>query len=220
MFLRKCFCRIRYFNFKQKRMEFSQIRKIAQYSKISLPKQIMRENIRRLLKKDFKELLDSVDSRKYADELINAFGAFYIQSCYLGALQTISSTIVSDISKSSTNLTTQLSAEISFFTSSASESMKTGKNQGRLNKNLIYNVSTLGGNPTEILKGNVVEWLDSAKKNLACVDATFAPISSLTIKGSISEKYINESLDAYFKSKSDNLAKILIKLISTPISSP
>ena len=141
-----------------KQMKFAQIRKIAQFARVSLPSPIpsLREDLRNLLWEKAKKTINEIQSLEEAREFIKYFGPFYITSANLGALLTISSTQLSSESNKSQDLSTELTAELGYMGSSgkASANFKMGFNQSKRNSSLTYNLTALGGEPQLILTGN------------------------------------------------------------------
>jgi hypothetical protein len=192
-------------------VKYSQIRKVVQYSKISLPASLFRENLRALLKTEVATYIDSINTLKAASSFVETFGPFYIQSSYLGALLTFSTTTNSLEVKSSKDLTSSLSAELNYMAASTKgeHSIKMGVNTGVKNTDMSIIVSAVGGNPSKILNGKESDWVESAQENLALVDAVFAPIYQLAGAGSKSETLLKQAVEEYFEKEKFNLSKII-----------
>lgn len=164
-----------------KKFKYAQIRKIAQYARISLPTSIFRDDLRSLLLDKTKNSIDSIQNISEAMEFVKYFGPFYIQTACLGALLTISSTQESTDSNTNTNLTSELNAELSYMggKGSVDANFKMGSNQSKQNSSLTYNLAALGGDPSLILSGDETAWMKSAKSNLCCVDVNLATVDVL-----------------------------------------
>ncbi len=95
-----------------RQMKFAHIRKIAQYARISLPSPLLRNDIRNLLSDNAKNPIDNIQNLSDAIEIVECFGPFYISMANLGALLTISSTEVSTDSNKTSDLSSELTAEL------------------------------------------------------------------------------------------------------------
>ena len=200
--------------------KFSQIRKMAQFAKVFLPEPLLKEKLRGLLTEDCISIIDSVDSLEMAMEAVECFGPYYMSSATFGAILTISSTSSSTDKRSSQEMSASLKAELSYLSASgkAEASMNFGQNQATKNKDLSYTANALGGNPTLILNGKESEWVESAANNLACVDATFYPISNLAKRNTESEKFLKQAIEVFSKKKFDEMQNFISKIkSSTPI---
>jgi len=195
-------------------MKFSQIRKMAQYAKLILPKSLQRESLRKLLCQDALDTIDSVTNLNEAKDVIDCFGPFYLESIILGALLTISSKEIATETNSSQNLSASLSAEVSYMTASVNtnSSFSMGVNTGKKLTNLTYTIAALGGNPSLILTGDENAWIKSACTDLACIDANFGPLYNLAKKNSDSEKFIKEAFEIEMKKKEKELQDFSSKL--------
>lgn len=194
-----------------RQMKFAQIRKIAQYARISLPSPLLRDDLRSLLADNVKKVIDSIQNLSDAREFVNYFGPFYISTANLGALLTISSTEISTDSNKNSDLSTELTAELSFMGASGntSASFKMGFNQSTRNSSLNYSLAALGGDPSLILAGAEQDWIKSSKSNMSCVDVSLSTIENLAIKNSSAESNLKLATEEYFKSCDAELQKIV-----------
>jgi hypothetical protein len=194
-----------------RQMKFAQIRKIAQYARISLPSPLMREDLRNLLSENVKQMIDGIDNLTDAKEFVNYFGPFYISSANLGALLTISSTEISTDSNKTMDLSTELTAELSYMGGSGNTSanFKMGFNQSKRNSSLNYTLAAMGGDPSLILAGDEQEWIKSSKSNLSCVDVSLSTIENLAIKNSSAEKFLKMATEEYFSACQSDLKKLV-----------
>ncbi len=192
-----------------RQMKFSQIRKIAQYARVSLPSPSLREDLRNLLSDNVKLIIDGIQNLTDAKEIVDGFGAFYISSANLGALLTISSTEISTESNKTSDLSSELAAELSYMGcgGKASANFKMGFNKSQRNSSLNYTLSALGGDPSLILAGDEQEWIKSSKTNLSCVDVTLSTIENLAAKNSSAEKFLKSAVEDYFNTCKDELQK-------------
>ena len=141
-----------------KYMSFAQKRLMAKFGDITLPSPLLRDNLRALVRPDILELIDKITTTEKADEVVAELGAVYIDTAQFGATLAMSSRSEEKRNTSKTELSTAVGAEMTFLIESVSTEKKfsIGTNKGKQDTNLKIEITAYGGDPTLILKGDMM----------------------------------------------------------------
>ena len=172
----------------ERTIKFSQYQLIYEVGSIQLPDSInLRNDLRGMVKKNILDEIDKCDSKSKALEIINGFGAAYIQTAKFGGSVKMSSKSSSESFSSENDLSNSLRTEASILETSGISTdarLQNGRYTGRNNTNLEFNITVKGGNPAIIFEEGI------QMKNWTITNFRLAPISNLAIKESDAEKLL------------------------------
>lgn len=196
-----------------KSVSFAQKRYSSKFGDIHLPGTLLRDNLRALVREDILKYIDSIDNDAKADNFVLLQGAVYIDTAEFGANLTLSSRSEGTSFSSEKDLSTAVQTELTILTSSVSTENKLsiGTNYSKHTTNLKIELTSYGGDPSCILRGDIEKWSRSITENPTVTSYRLAPVSNLAIANSNAEKYLIKAV----KKLCDRVKKSL-KVIEVP----